>query len=71
PDAASLAALMAATSLPVNVTAHPVDGAASGSLQELRDAGVRRVTFGPLLQKALTGSIADLTGPWLGSAGRS
>jgi 2-methylisocitrate lyase-like PEP mutase family enzyme len=69
PDAASLAALMAATSLPVNVTAHPVDGAASGSLQELRDAGVRRVTFGPLLQKALTGSIADLTGPWLGAAG--
>lgn len=69
PDAASLAALMEATSLPVNVTAHPVDGAASGSLQELRDAGVRRVTFGPLLQRALTDSIAELTGPWLGSAG--
>lgn len=69
PDAAALAALMEATSLPVNVTAHPVDGAAAGSLQELRDAGVQRVTFGPLLQKALTRSIADLTGPWLGSAG--
>lgn len=64
PDAETLAALQAATSLPVNVTAHPVDGAPSGSLQELRDQGVRRVTFGPLLQKALTESIAELTGPW-------
>lgn len=69
PDAEALAALQAATSLPVNVTAHPVDGAPSGSLQELRDRGVRRVTFGPLLQKALTESISDLIGPWLGSAG--
>ena len=69
PDAATLATLMEATSLPLNVTAHPVDGAPSGSLQELRDAGVRRVTFGPLLQKALTPSVAELTGPWLGRAG--
>ena len=69
PDAATLATLMEATSLPLNVTAHPVDGAPSGSLQELRDAGVRRVTFGPLLQKALTQSVAELTGPWLGRAG--
>ena len=69
PDADTLAALQEATSLPVNVTAHPVDGAPSGTMQQLRDRGVRRVTFGPLLQKALTGSIADLTSPWLSGDG--
>lgn len=65
PDLATLQTLMDATSLPLNVTAHPVDGAAAGSLQELRDAGVQRVTFGPLLQQALSGSVTELVNPWL------
>lgn len=65
PDLATLRTLMAATSLPLNVTAHPVDGATAGSLQELRDAGVQRVTFGPLLQQALAESVTELVNPWL------
>ncbi|MGO1166992.1 MAG: isocitrate lyase/PEP mutase family protein [Janibacter sp.] len=64
PDAATLTALQEATSLPVNVTAHPVDGAAAGSLDELRAVGVRRITFGPLLQAALTDPLTDLLAPW-------
>ncbi|MAS53546.1 MAG: phosphonomutase [Pimelobacter sp.] len=64
PDAASLHTLLAELSGPVNITAHPVDGAPSGSREELRAAGVHRITFGPLLMKALTGSVADLVTPW-------
>lgn len=64
PDAATFTALQEATSLPVNVTAHPVDGAAAGSLAELRELGVRRVTFGPLLQAALTDPLIGLLEPW-------
>lgn len=64
PDAASLTALQEATSLPVNVTAHPVNGAPSGSLDELRALGVRRITFGPLLQAALTDPLLGLLEPW-------
>lgn len=50
---------------PINVIAHPVDGSAAGSLDELRAMGVHRVSFGPFLQAALTGSITDLVAPWL------
>ncbi|WP_435201804.1 isocitrate lyase/PEP mutase family protein [Janibacter sp. GS2] len=64
PDAASLRALQAALSIPVNVTAHPVDGAPSGSLAELRELGVQRITFGPLLQAALTEPLTELLRPW-------
>lgn len=49
---------------PVNVTAHPVDGAPSGSFDQLRAAGVRRITFGPLLMAALTDTLTDLVTPW-------
>lgn len=64
PDRASLDTLLSELSLPVNVTAHPVDGAPSGSLAELVSAGVRRITFGPLLQQALTSHVQALAKPW-------
>lgn len=64
PDAETLRALLTELSAPLNVTAHPVDGAPSGSLADLRAAGVRRITFGPLLMTALTGKLTDLVTPW-------
>ena len=42
-----------AVSVPVNVTAHPVNGHGAGDLAALRELGVRRVSFGPLWQKWL------------------
>lgn len=64
PDAATLRALLAELDGPVNVTAHPVRGAPAGSLEELRAMGVHRVTFGPLLQSALTEHLTALVTPW-------
>lgn len=64
PDNATLRTLMAELSGPINVTAHPEQGSMSGSLEELRDAGVQRVTFGPLLQMALTDKVKGLVTPW-------
>lgn len=46
--------LVQAVSIPVNVTAHPVDGHGAGDLHALKELGVRRVTFGPLWQKWLS-----------------
>lgn len=65
PDAATLRTVLDAASGPVNVTAHPVNGSLSGSLAELRAAGVQRITFGPLLMAALTGKVTELVTPWL------
>jgi 2-methylisocitrate lyase-like PEP mutase family enzyme len=65
PDAAAVRTLLDELSGPVNVTAHPVDGSVAGSLDELRTMGVHRVSFGPLLQMALSSSITDLVTPWL------
>lgn len=64
PDAAALQAIITQVSLPVNVTAHPVKGSVVGGLDEIRASGARRVTFGPLLQMALTESIQALVRPW-------
>lgn len=64
PDAETLRTLLDALDGPVNVTAHPVRGAASGTLEELRAMGVHRVTNGPLLQMALTEHIGELLTPW-------
>lgn len=64
PDADTLRALLAALDGPVNVTAHPVTGAASGSYEELTALGVHRITFGPLLQSALSESVTALVTPW-------
>jgi len=64
PDAEALRALLAEMSGPVNITAHPVNGAPSGSFEELEDAGVQRITFGPHLQAALTDKVTELVTPW-------
>ncbi|MFA4840713.1 MAG: isocitrate lyase/phosphoenolpyruvate mutase family protein [Agrococcus sp.] len=64
PDAAALRAILERVSLPVNVTAHPVKGSVVGGLDEIRASGARRVTFGPLLQLALTESMQELVRPW-------
>ena len=56
--------LVAELSGPVNITAHPVDGAPSGSYGELVAAGVQRITFGPLLQGALGAALTGLVTPW-------
>lgn len=65
PDAEALRTLLAEMSGPVNITAHPLDGAPSGSYAELRAAGVQRITFGPLLMAALTDKTKKLLTPWL------
>ena len=46
--------LVQAVSVPVNVTAHPVEGHGAGALSALTELGARRITFGPLWQKWLT-----------------
>ncbi|WBQ03470.1 isocitrate lyase/PEP mutase family protein [Kribbella sp. CA-293567] len=64
PDAESLGILLAELSGPLNVTAHPINGAYSGSFEELKAAGVHRITFGPLLQMALAENLTALVDPW-------
>ncbi|WGL53430.1 isocitrate lyase/phosphoenolpyruvate mutase family protein [Nocardioides sp. BP30] len=64
PDAATLRILLDELSGPVNVTAHPTKGAPAGSFEELKAAGVQRITFGPLLQMALADSVTELVTPW-------
>lgn len=64
PDATAVRTLLAELAGPINVIAHPVDGSAAGSLDDLRALGVHRVSFGPFLQAALTVSITDLVTPW-------
>jgi 2-methylisocitrate lyase-like PEP mutase family enzyme len=39
-------------------------GSAAGSLEDLQVMGVHRVTFGPLLQRALSPDLAALVEPW-------
>lgn len=64
PDAATLARVLDALDGPLNVTANPRSGAPSGTFEELKAAGVHRVTFGPLLMKELTPDLAALVAPW-------
>lgn len=64
PSLDAVRTIVESLSIPVNVTADPVKGAAVGSLDELNDIGVRRVTFGPLLQKALTPGLVSLVEDW-------
>lgn len=59
-----LAAIVDRVSLPVNVTAHPVKGSVVGGMDETRASGARRVTYGPLLQMALTETIQELSRAW-------
>ncbi|MGO1439834.1 MAG: isocitrate lyase/PEP mutase family protein [Brevibacterium yomogidense] len=66
PDGDAAKAVVAAVSVPVNVTAHPVNGAKAGSLEELRAIGVRRISFGPLWQAALAETSAEQLAAWKG-----
>lgn len=63
-EADTVRTVLAEVDLPVNLIADPIDGAAAGSLADLGELGVRRVTFGPFLQRRLTPLLADLVGPW-------
>ncbi len=56
--------LVEAVSVPVNVTAHPVDGHGAGDLTALAGLGVRRITFGPLWQKWLGDLSAAQLSKW-------
>lgn len=60
-----LSRMVEAVAVPVNATAHPVEGHGSGHLSALRDLGVRRVTFGPLWQKWLSEQSAAQLAKWL------
>ncbi|MFD6023620.1 isocitrate lyase/PEP mutase family protein [Streptomyces griseoluteus] len=55
-----LTAVTSAVSVPVNSTAHPV----RHDLDRFRRLGVGRVTYGPLLQLALTDTMKDMLRPW-------
>jgi 2-methylisocitrate lyase-like PEP mutase family enzyme len=56
-----IAAVVQAVSVPVNITAHPV----KHDLARLAGLGVGRVTYGPLLQFALTDAMKAMIAPWL------
>jgi len=56
-----IAAVVEALSVPVNITAHP----AKHTLERLKNLGVGRVTFGPLLQSALTDHTKHLLAGWI------
>ncbi|MDO9409474.1 isocitrate lyase/phosphoenolpyruvate mutase family protein [Patulibacter sp.] len=55
-----IAAIVKAIDVPVNITAHP----GKHTLERLKGLGVGRVTFGPLLQMALTEHTQELLGRW-------
>lgn len=56
--------LLAAVTVPLNATAHPVNGHGAGDLAALRQLGVRRITFGPLWQKWLGEVSAQQLSGW-------
>lgn len=59
-DDALLEAVVAAVSVPVNSTAHPVKHA----LDRFARLGVGRITYGPLLQLAMTEAMRDMLAAW-------
>ena len=59
--------LVQAVSIPVNVTAHPVEGHGAGTLSALTELGARRITFGPLWQKWLADVSAAQLSQWVAS----
>lgn len=64
PSSEAVATLLSELDTPINVIAHPVNGSVVGSLADMVALGVQRVSFGPLLQKSLTGALTDLVTPW-------
>ncbi|MFF3640875.1 isocitrate lyase/phosphoenolpyruvate mutase family protein [Streptomyces sp. NPDC002564] len=55
-----LTAVTGAVAVPVNSTAHPV----KHDLERFRRLGVGRITYGPLLQFAMTDAMKGMLGPW-------
>ncbi|MFJ2740808.1 isocitrate lyase/phosphoenolpyruvate mutase family protein [Streptomyces sp. NPDC087440] len=55
-----LTAVIGAVGVPVNSTAHPV----KHDLERFRRLGVGRITYGPLLQFAMTEAMKDAIRPW-------
>ncbi|MFE5946841.1 isocitrate lyase/phosphoenolpyruvate mutase family protein [Streptomyces sp. NPDC056480] len=55
-----LTVVIGAVSVPVNATAHPV----KHDLERFRRLGVGRITYGPLLQFAMTDAMKRMLGPW-------
>ncbi|MFF4324041.1 isocitrate lyase/phosphoenolpyruvate mutase family protein [Streptomyces sp. NPDC001568] len=55
-----LVAVVGAVAVPVNSTAHPV----KHDLGRFRRLGVGRITYGPLLQFAMTDAMKGLLAPW-------
>ncbi|MFF7361746.1 isocitrate lyase/phosphoenolpyruvate mutase family protein [Streptomyces sp. NPDC008125] len=55
-----LTAVTSAVAVPVNSTAHPV----KHDLERFRRLGVGRITYGPLLQFAMTDAMKGMLGPW-------
>lgn len=64
--AADISTVVAATDVPVNVTVSPTEGTDAGNYPELKELGVRRVTFGPKWQMALEEASQKMLKPWLG-----
>ncbi|MFJ5105886.1 MULTISPECIES: isocitrate lyase/PEP mutase family protein [unclassified Glutamicibacter] len=64
-NADQVAQAVRAVSIPVNVTAHPVNAHPAGDLGALRELGVRRVSFGPLWQMWLAEMSGKQLGAWL------
>lgn len=66
PNTDTLKTILSQVRLPLNVTAHPVKGAVPDELDlsQLQDLGVKRVTFGPLLQSAMYDYFAKFTRNW-------
>ncbi|MFI1224539.1 MULTISPECIES: isocitrate lyase/phosphoenolpyruvate mutase family protein [unclassified Streptomyces] len=61
-----LTAVIAAVAVPVNSTAHPV----KHDLERFRRLGVGRITYGPLLQRAMADEMKNLLTPWAPGSGR-
>jgi 2-methylisocitrate lyase-like PEP mutase family enzyme len=59
-DDALITAVVEALDVPVNITAHP----GKHSLAHLRGLGVGRVSYGPLLQMALSAHTSELLARW-------
>lgn len=59
-DDALIAAVVEAMDVPVNITAHP----GKHTLERLAGLGVGRVSYGPLLQMALTDQMNELIAAW-------
>lgn len=55
-----LTAVTGSLAIPVNSTAHPV----KHDLERFRRLGVGRITYGPLLQFAMTDAMKTVLGPW-------